>query len=75
MKDTSLENLIYYDYAVVESGRKVGAEGLHKLYTKNGDLNKEVFNKYSWGTLNILWYPSREQLWEREATDSWISIN
>ena len=57
VKGTNLENLYMqmfeggYDYAVVESGRKVGAEGLHDLYTKNGDFNKEVFNN----TVEVPW--------------------
>ena len=40
-----------YDYAVVESGRKVGTEGLHDLYTANGDFNTEAFNN----TINVPW--------------------
>jgi hypothetical protein len=40
-----------YDYAVVESGRKVGTEGLHDLYTANGDFNIEAFNN----TINVPW--------------------
>ena len=57
VKGTNLENLYMqmfkegYDYVVVESGRKVGAEGLHDLYTKNGDFNKEAFNN----TVDVPW--------------------
>lgn len=49
VKGTSLESLYKkmfdekYDYVVVESGRKVGAEGLHDLYTPNGKFNEEAF--------------------------------
>jgi hypothetical protein len=35
-----------YGYAIVESGRKVGAEGLHNLYNPNGTFNEEVFNNF-----------------------------
>ena len=35
-----------FDYAVVESGGKISAKGLHDFLTKNGDFNKEEFNKY-----------------------------
>ena len=31
-------------YAIVESGRKAGAEELHSLYNSNGDFNDEAFN-------------------------------
>ena len=57
VKGTNLENLYMqmfkggYDYAVVESGRKVGAEGLHPLYNSNGDFNKEAFNN----TVEVPW--------------------
>jgi hypothetical protein len=57
VKGTNLENLYMqmfeggYDYAVVESGRKVGAEGLHPLYNSNGDFNKEAFNN----TVDVPW--------------------
>jgi len=40
-----------YDYMVVESGRKVGAEGYYDLYKKNGKLNDEPFNN----TINVPW--------------------
>jgi len=40
-----------YDYMVVESGRKVGAEGYYDLYKKNGELNDEPFNN----TINVPW--------------------
>jgi hypothetical protein len=33
-----------YGYAIVESGRKVGAEGLHSIYNPNGTFNEEAFN-------------------------------
>lgn len=39
-----------YDYAVVVSGRKVGAEKLHKLYV-DGNFNEEAFNN----TINVGW--------------------
>jgi len=35
-----------YGYAIVESGRKVGAEGLHNLYNPNGTFNEEAFNNF-----------------------------
>ena len=40
-----------YDYAVVVSGRKVGAEKLHKLYNEDGSFNEEPFNN----TINVSW--------------------
>jgi hypothetical protein len=40
-----------YDYAVVVSGRKVGAEKLHKLYNEDGNFNEEAFNN----TINVGW--------------------
>jgi hypothetical protein len=40
-----------YDYAVVVSGRKVGAEKLHKLYNEDGSFNEEAFNN----TINVGW--------------------
>jgi hypothetical protein len=40
-----------YDYAIVVSGRKVGAEKLHKLYNEDGSFNEEVFNN----TINVGW--------------------
>jgi hypothetical protein len=40
-----------YDYAVVVSGRKVGAEKLHKLYNEDGSFNEEPFNN----TINVGW--------------------
>ena len=40
-----------YDYAVVESGRKVGIESKHNLYTKDGAFNEEPFNN----TINVPW--------------------
>jgi hypothetical protein len=40
-----------YDYAVVVSGRKVGAENLHKLYNADGSFNEEAFNN----TINVDW--------------------
>ena len=40
-----------YDYAVVVSGRKVGAEKLHKLYNADGSFNEEPFNN----TINVGW--------------------
>ena len=40
-----------YDYMVMESGRKVGAEGYYDLYKKNGELNDEPFNN----TINVPW--------------------
>jgi len=35
-----------YGYAIVESGRKVGAEGLHNLYNSNGTFNEAAFNNF-----------------------------
>ena len=32
------------DYVVFESGRKVGSEGKHKLYTEDGKFNEKPFN-------------------------------
>lgn len=32
------------DYIIVESGRKVGTEGLYDLYNSNGTFNEEAFN-------------------------------
>lgn len=40
-----------YDYAVVLSGRKVGAEKLHKLYNEDGSFNEEPINN----TINVSW--------------------
>jgi len=40
-----------YDYVVVKSGRKVGAEALHPLYKPNGEFNDEAFKN----TVNIPW--------------------
>jgi len=40
-----------YDYAIVVSGRKVGAEKLHKLYNEDGSFNEEAFNN----TINVGW--------------------
>ena len=40
-----------YDYAVVVSGRKVGAEKLHKLYNEDGSFNEEPFNN----TIEVGW--------------------
>lgn len=40
-----------YDYAIVVSGRKVGAEKLHKLYNEDGSFNEEPFNN----TINVGW--------------------
>jgi hypothetical protein len=40
-----------YDYAVVVSGRKVGAEKLHNLYNEDGSFNEEPFNN----TINVSW--------------------
>lgn len=48
IEGTNLEKLFVkmykenYDYVVVESGRKVGAEGLHPLYKPNGEFNDEA---------------------------------
>lgn len=35
-----------YGYAIVESGRKVGTEGLHPIYNPNGTFNEEGFNNF-----------------------------
>jgi hypothetical protein len=35
-----------YGYAIVESGRKVGAEGLHNLYNSNATFNEKAFNNF-----------------------------
>lgn len=40
-----------YGYAIVESGRKVGAEGLHSLYNQDGSFNEEAFNN----TIQVPW--------------------
>jgi hypothetical protein len=57
IEGTNLEELYIkmfeegYDYAIVESGRKVGAEGLQPLYMPNGDFNTEAFNN----TVDVPW--------------------
>lgn len=57
VQGTNLEKLYMkmfkegYDYAIVESGRKVGTEGLANLYTADGNFNEEVFNN----TVNVAW--------------------
>ena len=57
IEGTNLEELYIkmftegYDYVVVESGRKVGAEGMHPLYKSNGEFNDEPFNN----TVNVPW--------------------
>ena len=57
VQGTNLEKLYLqmfnqkYDYAVVESGRKVGTEGMYDLYTAEGDFNTEAFNN----TINVPW--------------------
>jgi hypothetical protein len=57
IEGTNLEELYIkmfeegYDYAIVESGRKVGAEELQPLYMPNGDFNKEAFNN----TIDVPW--------------------
>jgi hypothetical protein len=57
IEDTNLEELYIkmfeegYDYAIVESGRKVGTEGLQPLYMPNGDFNTEAFNN----TVDVPW--------------------
>jgi ribA/ribD-fused uncharacterized protein len=57
IEGTALEDLYIkmfnegYDYVVVESGRKVGAEGMHPLYKSNGEFNDEPFNN----TVNVPW--------------------
>jgi len=33
-----------FGYAIMESGRKEGAEELHSLYNKNGSFNQDAFN-------------------------------
>lgn len=41
------------DYVIFHSGRKVGAEGVHDLYTQEGRVNAEPFNnevKVGWDT-------------------------
>jgi len=35
-----------YGYAIVESGRKVGAEGLHSIYNPDGTFNEAAFNNF-----------------------------
>ena len=40
-----------YDYVIMNSGRKEGAEELHKFYTPDGKLNDAPFNN----TINIPW--------------------
>ena len=50
VKGTNLENLYVQmmkqgvDYAIMESGRKVGIEGMHSLYNADGSFNEEAFN-------------------------------
>jgi len=57
IEGTNLEELYIkmfeegYDYAIVESGRKVGTEGLQSLYMPNGDFNTEAFNN----TIDVPW--------------------
>jgi hypothetical protein len=57
IEGTNLEELYIkmfeegYDYAIVESGRKVGTEGLQPLYMPNGDFNTEAFNN----TVDVPW--------------------
>ena len=57
IEGTNLEELYIkmfeegYDYAIVESGRKVGSEGLQPLYKPNGDFNTEAFNN----TVDVPW--------------------
>ena len=57
VQGTNLEKLYMkmfnegYDYAIVESGRKVGTEGLVDLYTADGNFNEEAFNN----TVNVAW--------------------
>ena len=57
IEGTNLEELYIkmfeegYDYAIVESGRKVGSEGLQPLYMPNGDFNTEAFNN----TVDVPW--------------------
>jgi predicted NAD-dependent protein-ADP-ribosyltransferase YbiA (DUF1768 family) len=52
VEGTTLEKLYIqmwkqgYGYAIVESGRKVGAEGLHSIYNPNGTFNEEAFNNF-----------------------------
>jgi hypothetical protein len=62
VKGTNLENLYKkmfdgkYDYVVVESGRKVGAEGLRNLYNPNGSFNEAAFEnpiKVPWDAYGI----------------------
>ncbi len=40
-----------YDYAIVESGRKVGAEGMHSFYTEDGSFNDAPINN----TVDVPW--------------------
>lgn len=50
VKGTNLENLYVQmmkqgvDYAIMESGRKVGIEKMHSLYNTDGSFNEEAFN-------------------------------
>ncbi len=50
VKGTNLENLYVQmmkqgvDYAIMESGRKVGIEKMHSLYNVDGSFNEEAFN-------------------------------
>jgi hypothetical protein len=50
VENTNLENLYLKmmnsgtGYAIVESGRKVGTEGLYSLYNSDGSINNEPFN-------------------------------
>lgn len=57
VQGTNLESLYMkmfeggYDYVVVESGRKVGIEGLQELYKPNGEFNDAAINN----TINVPW--------------------
>jgi hypothetical protein len=62
VKGTNLEKLYLQmmkqgvGYAIVESGRKVGAEGLQKIYNPDGSFNDTVFNnnvQVPWGAYGI----------------------
>ena len=43
-------------YSIVQSGRKVGAEGLHSIYNSDGTINEQPFNnniQVSWKSYSI----------------------
>ena len=57
IEGTTLEKLYLgmmkgeYDYAIIQSGRKVGIEGMHPLYNAEGKFNEAAINN----TVNVPW--------------------